>query len=761
MSGSNDLSDFSLLDLFRAEVETQAASMTAGLLALERDPSTTQPFDAVMRGAHSLKGAAAIVNRRSAVRVAHAMEDCILAAKGERAGLLPHRIDELLRGVDLLKRIAEVPEADVSSWDATHRREINAFLDALAKPGIPAAGTPAPAMAEAPPPPAPQHIPPEAPRPPAAPRQGATWETSADGRGLQVGAENLNLLLGIAGEGVVASRWLKGFTARMSRFKRLQQELTKSLALMRESLAEVEPGVAAKGRLTECENMATVCRDALAARLEELDDFDRRFINLSGRLYEQVLDCRMRPFGNVAHSFSRLVRDVARALGKQVKLEVAGESTPVDREILQRIEAPLTHLLRNAVDHGCESPEERLRTGKPAEGTVRLAARHRSGTLLIEVAEDGRGIDLEALRSAVLRKGLAPPEVAEKLTDAELLEFLYLPGFTLKDAVTEISGRGVGLDVVQSMVKEVGGTVRISSQLGRGTQFQLQLPLTLSVVRTLLVEIGGEPYAFPLGQITRAVKVAREKVESIEGREHFTFEEQQIGLVTAHQVLGLEGQQPENGMLSVVVIGGKVARYGLIIDRFLGERELVVRPLDARLGKVKDISAAALMPDQSPALIIDVDDLLRSIENLVTGGRLTHLSRGAESAATTKRKRVLVVDDSLTVRELERKLIAGRGYHVEVAVDGMDAWNAMRTGAFDLVVTDVDMPRLDGIELVSLIKQHARLQSVPVMIVSYKDREEDRRRGLEAGANYYLTKGSFQDETLLQAVVDLIGEAEE
>jgi two-component system sensor histidine kinase and response regulator WspE len=208
-----------------------------------------------------------------------------------------------------------------------------------------------------------------------------------------------------------------------------------------------------------------------------------------------------------------------------------------------------------------------------------------------------------------------------------------------------------------------------------------------------------------------------------------------------------------------VVIGEHSTRYGLLVDRFVGERELVVQPLDPRLGKVKDISAAALMEDGAPVLIVDVDDMLRSIEKLVTTGTLENLSPGALTVPSSSRKRVLVVDDSLTVRELERKLLEGAGYVAEVAVDGMDGWNAVRAGGFSLIITDVDMPRLDGIELATLIKNDTHLKSLPVMIVSYKDREEDRMRGLEAGADYYLTKGSFHDEKLLQAVEDLIGEA--
>lgn len=769
MSWTDDLSNVSLVDLFRSEVEAQAAVMTAGLLAMERDPGATEHCEQVMRGAHSLKGAARIVNRDSAVRVAHAMEDCIVAVQRDRTALPQERIDELLRGVDLLSRIAAVPEAELAHWETKQRPEIDAFLSALAKPVTPISSSSSSSFP-------PASIPGEDEdggrgRSDSAPLPAVDLTPSEDedegrgrgehARGLRVNAENLNRLLGLAGESVVASRWLDGFAVELLRFKRLQNELIKSVTSVHESLARLDLNERVQGQLTEIQKKAAACGAAFALRMEELDSFDRRFMNLSERLYQEVLDCRMRPFADGVQGFPRMVRDAARTLGKEVKLEIVGEATPVDREILERVESPLGHLLRNAVDHGLESPETRRRHGKRPEGTIRLEARHSAGMLLIEVADDGGGIDLEALRAAVVRKGLTTAEIAGKLTDAELLEFLFLPGFTMKEIVTEISGRGVGLDAVQTMVKAVGGSVRAFSQLGQGTQFQLQLPLTLSVLRTLLVEIGGEPYAFPLGRITSAVKVARADIESIEGREHFTFGDQQIGLVAAHQVLGLDESHAADGDLPVIVLGDKTTRYGLVIDRFLGERELVVRALDPRLGKVKDISAAALMPDQTPALIIDVDDLLRSIENLVSGGRLAHIWRGAATTAEKTRKRVLVVDDSLTVRELERKLIDSRGYEVEVAVDGMDGWNAVRTGHYDLVVTDVDMPRLDGIELVTLIKKDSRLSGLPVMIVSYKDREEDRRRGLEAGADYYLTKGSFHDETLLRAVADLIGEAHE
>jgi two-component system sensor histidine kinase and response regulator WspE len=571
-------------------------------------------------------------------------------------------------------------------------------------------------------------------------------------------AENLNRLLGLAGESLVESRWLRPFADSLQGLKRQHTEVSDKLDELRQHFDEIHSSGRAAQHLVELAHKVAGCQQFLSDRLQELDQFDRRSAHLSQRMYLEVLRTRLRPFSDGVRRFPRMVRDLAQAVGKQVRLEIVGENTQVDRDILEQLESPLAHLLRNAVDHGCETPEQRQRAGKSPEGTIRLEARHSAGMLLVTVADDGGGVPLERVRERVLNRKLAAPDVAKRLTEAELLKFLLLPGFTLKETVTEISGRGVGLDVVHNMVRSVRGNLRLSTQPGRGLRVQLQLPLTLSVLRALLVEVAGEPYAFPLAQITRALRLQRASIETLENRPHFRLDGQQVGLLAAHQVFDCGLPQPAGNDLPVVVLGDRNARYGLVVDRFLGERELVVQPLDGRLGKVKDISAAALMEDGAPVLIVDVDDMLQSIEKLLSEGLLTHIERGGLELTGRKQKRVLAVDDSLTVRELVRKLLASRGYLADVAVDGMAGWNAVRANHYDLVITDVDMPGLNGIELAALIKKDPQFKSLPVMIVSYKDREEDRLRGLEAGADYYITKGSFHDETLLQAVVDLIGD---
>jgi two-component system sensor histidine kinase and response regulator WspE len=343
------------------------------------------------------------------------------------------------------------------------------------------------------------------------------------------------------------------------------------------------------------------------------------------------------------------------------------------------------------------------------------------------------------------------------LTEPELLEFLFLPGFTTTSSVTEFSGRGVGLDVVQDTVRRVGGSVRIVTRLGQGTTFHLQLPITLSVIRAVVVEIAGEPYAFPHTRIDRLLRVPRVNVRSLEHRQFVSVDGQNVGLVLASQLLDLPSEGPRGTDLPVVLLSDATGTYGLIVDAFRGEQDLVVRPLDARLGKVPNLSAAAILDDGSPVLIVDVEDLVRSMDQFIQTGSLRRLE--TREIGPARKKRVLVVDDSITVREVERQLLTHKGYDVVIAVDGMDGWNQARAERFDLIVTDVDMPRMTGIQLVRAVRADERLKDLPVVIVSYKEREEDRARGLEVGANAYLTKSSFHDNRFVEAIEDLIGPA--
>ncbi|EUB83825.1 hybrid sensor histidine kinase/response regulator [Pseudomonas sp. GM30] len=753
--------DASLLELFSLEAEAQTQVLSSGLLALERNPTQADYLESCMRAAHSLKGAARIVGIDSGVSVAHVMEDCLVSAQEGRLLLRPEHIDALLQGTDLLMRIAtpaNAPQApDIEAYVALMGR----LLDPSAAPAV--APPPMAELQMQAPPPAPIETPApsiETPLETSDPAPRKNKRTTEGGeRVLRVTAERLNSLLDLSSKSLVETQRLKPHLATMQRLKRMQNNGLRALESLNVHLKEHALSLEAQEALEDARRLLAESQQLLAEKNAELDEFAWQASQRAQVLYDTALACRMRPFADVLTGQVRMVRDLGRSLGKQVRLEIEGEKTQVDRDVLEKLEAPLTHLLRNAVDHGIETPEQRLLKGKTEEGLIRLRASHQAGLLVLELSDDGNGVDLEKVRRSIVERQLSPAETAAQLSEEELLTFLFLPGFSLRDTVTEVSGRGVGLDAVQHMVRQLRGAVVLEQTAGEGSRFHLEVPLTLSVVRSLVVEVGEEAYAFPLAHIERMCDLEPQDIVQIEGRQHFWHEGRHVGLVAASQLLNRPASQSSGETLKVVVIRERDSVYGVAVERFVGERTLVVLPLDERLGKVQDISAGALLDDGSVVLIVDVEDMLRSVDKLLNTGRLERIARHGNQAAEVVRKRILVVDDSLTVRELQRKLLLNRGYDVAVAVDGMDGWNALRSEDFDLLITDIDMPRMDGIELVTLLRRDNRLQSLPVMVVSYKDREEDRRRGLDAGADYYLAKASFHDDALLDAVVELIGGA--
>ncbi|MFB3902226.1 MAG: response regulator [Acidobacteriota bacterium] len=734
-----------MFDLFKTELVNHTRTLEAGLVGLEQE-QTSQKTEPLMRAAHSIKGAARIVGLDHLVRLAHAMEDLLSAAQKGKTTLSSGSIDLLLAGNDVFRSVAGAQQSAIPQLMSVRSTEIQQLVErlAVAMDAPPASAVPS----------VPSVIPVSS-----VPVEATAPEPETGESLVRVLAENLNRLMGLTGEALIQAKATRVFSNNWAKLKSWERELGSALEGLYDWAARDEDlSEEVRNLVIQSVTRLGQISDLARKNLEQFETFSVRLEQLTDRLYTEVLATRMRPFSEGVFAFPRMVRDLARVSGKRVRFETVGEATRVDRDILEKLEAPLTHLLRNAIDHGIESPEERVAAGKPAEGVITLEARHASGLLHVSVKDDGRGIDAERLREKVIHKGYVAPQVAATLSGAELLEFLFLPGFSTADVITETSGRGVGLDVVQSMAKEVGGSVQMDSTPGKGTIFHLRLPLTLSVTRTLVVDIASEYYALPLTRIDRILAVPPDQIQVVEERQFYNLDGENVGLLEAAQVLHLPETSRDDSKVHVVIVSDRFNRYGLVVNRFLGEKDLVVLQLDPRLGRVPNISSAAILEDGVPVLILDADDLVRSIDNLLTYKRPNRIGQAA-GAAETVRKRILVVDDSLTVREVERRLLENSGYEVMVAVDGMDGWNLLQTSQFDLVISDVDMPRMDGIELVKRIKGSPQWKALPVMIVSYKDRDEDKRRGLEAGANYYLTKSSFHDESLIRAVQDLIGTA--
>ncbi len=773
MTDDNVFSDLPMLELFRGEVEQQTAVLTDGLLLLEKGKANDATIEPLMRAAHSMKGAARIVNRNVIVEVAHVVEDFFVQAQQLHALVTEQHVDVLLQAADLIAKLAMDYEQDDAISAAEHgqcdaiKLEMKSLTNKLKSSegdaDVEKNDDPEIKIAR----PDQDLIPTESVTDMDAEilpvcyidtkKPTKTGERRQD-RTLKMSSERLDQLIALTGEYMVQTRWLRPFAQSLQREKREQWELVSMVDGFMEELLTSRVDDSVVQKIEEIRKHALASRDRVAKSAAELEAYDVKAESLASRLHGQIIACRMRPFRDGVNALPRIIRDVARSLGKDVSLDMEGLDTKVDRDVLERIEAPLSHILNNAIDHGIEDANTREAIGKPRKGRLILSAYHQGGMLYISLSDDGRGIDFSQLKEKIITKGLAKPEVVEQLNEQELTEFMFLPGFSTKSEVSSLSGRGVGLDIVREVMQTMGGGIELESVSGQGTRFKMRLPLTLSVVPSLLVQISGEPYGFPLARIDTIVQLPTSDIYQQDNQQFAIIEGMETLLVSAARILDIEAKESKSRNLSVLVIAGQELRIGFVVEQFLIEKELVVKKLPSQLGAVQDIASAAFMEeDGSPVLIINAEDIVQTTRNVIESGESISLSKNVTKNKSTEKKRILVVDDSITVREIERKLLLSSGYDVDVAVDGLEGWNAVRKSVFDVVITDVDMPRMNGLQLTQLIKKDSALRHIPVMIVSYKDKTEDKDRALTHGADLFLGKANFHDDALRDAVAQLLG----
>lgn len=764
---SADFPQSRMRSLYWRELGERVEILTQNLLELEQGLMSSQRLETMMRMAHTIKGGARLAELEPVTAIAHVMEDIFVRAQERSLDLSGSHTDRLLQAVDVIVVLSETgtQQQELNAEAVQRATDITRVLEKILEgEGEGAVGSEKTAGSS------------ELARKSQSvlknSREGATDDDEAilprepkgpgSERVIRVDAEKLNRVIGLAGELTIEVKQLNKTREQSFRHLRAARKVVANTDNCFSLLDKYSIDETDRYPFEELLQQAREMASALQTECTRLESHELKMSRASDKLFRESIDHRMRPFKEGTEGLHRLVRSVAQRLDKQVQLQIVGEETRVDRDILERLNVPLTHLIQNAIDHGIEKPEQREALGKRAAGTLRLEARHKGGMLSVTVTDDGSGVDLEALRQSILSRKMATPEMVSSMSEVELFDFLLLPNFTLKETVSTVSGRGVGMDIVRDMVQEVRGRIEIHSEVGTGTCFELLLPITLSMSRCVVLEVSGHSYALPVGSLNEVLSFEAEDVGYLENRQYISGSNgQPLGLIKAHQLLGLEGQPEVQQCYSAIVLGRGSKTYALSVDRLQGETLLVERPIDERLGQLQDVSAAAFLDNGTPVLILNVEDLLHSIEHLIGEGDITSTDYGrkAESAIDRASKRVLVVDDSLTVRELERGLLTDKGYRVDVAVDGADGWNRVRLHDYDLVISDIDMPRMNGIEFVGLIRKEPRLRDMPVIIVSYKDREQDKKKGMEVGADYYLTKGSFIDESFIRAVRELIGDA--
>lgn len=732
----------SLAELFLLEAQEKTLLLDQALIALSTQPNDKVHLESGMRAAHSLKGAARLVGVEPVVAVAHEMEELLVSGLRGSFELTPAQIKLLMQGSAAVLSLAKGETVT----------DLAALVSALAdEPTTPAVQLPAK--------PAPHTQPEQHAAPQADTRHSATSNDAEHkkNRAIRVSSERLDLLLDLASRSLVQAKHAQHFGFNLLQIKKMQVQAKKVLESVRDKLVEQQLPEYFLTALTDAGALLAEANKQTVQSLQQHDSASWQALLLNQNLYDAALACRMRPFSDLFAGKARMVFDLATQLNKNVQLVVEGEHTSVDRDMLDRLEAPLLHLLRNAVDHGIETVAERQASGKSERATICLKARHASGYLHIEISDDGRGINTENIKSRALERNLVSADDVQNMNEQELLAFLFLPDFSLAAKVSDISGRGVGLDAVQHDIKALGGHITLHNSPGAGCKFMFRLPVSVSVIRCVLITVANEVYAVPLYRIETMLRLQQDALVTIEGRPHFWWQGDAIGVLQMSQLLELTSVEADPLGFGVLVLQEQEQKIALTVDKLLGEQSLVVMHMDPRFGHLSSVMAGAVLADGSPTLILDVDDILVKAQILLKQGQVN--SPAVEQTAVAAKK-VLIVDDSLTVRELERKLLSNQGYQVKVAVDGLEGWTMLKAEPFDLLVTDIDMPKMDGIELVRLVRADLRLNRLPVVVVSYKDREEDKNKGLEAGADYYLAKSSFHDESLIDAVQMLIGVAQ-
>jgi two-component system chemotaxis sensor kinase CheA len=683
--------------MFAEEAEGRLATLSELLLELERNGGDQELLASVFREAHTLKGAAAVVGLADVLRVAHAMEEVLEGLRRGDAAATPATVDALLGAVDGMREM--VPAVLAGDDRGDHAERLVATLHDPAPDPPP----PEPRSADpAPPPPGP------APPPATAGRRGRR-------RTIRLPVERLDDMVRLVGEASAAAL-------------RVGRLVTDQL--------EADP-----------------------AGVPELHDLTR----VLERLQERTLQARMVAFGTIAEPLRRAGRDLARSIGKAVELDVRGQETELDRSVLEQVADPLLHLVRNAVDHGIEPPAERLAAGKPRHGTVRVQAMQLGSEVVVTVADDGRGIDLERVRQRAGEAG----DSLEGFGDDEALYAIFRSGLSTAARVSEVSGRGVGLDVVRTSLAAVRGRVEVQSEPGAGSEFRLSVPITLAVLPCLLVEAAGRRFAIPMHSVVSA-EAAGWAEDLVEGQVVIRVRDQVLPVSDLAATLdgpGVGAEAPA-GDRPVVVVASLTRRHAFRVDALVGQRDVVVKDLGWLLPRLELLAGAALEPDGSILLVLDVSGLvnrarwIRATATKRPGERLGAAAGGEPPrppGPAAGPAGVLVVDDTAVVRELERSILEEAGYQVRTARDGREALAALAGTPADLVVTDVDMPNCDGLELTRSIRAEPALAGLPVVIVTSKAGEADRRLALEAGADAYLRKGDLDQRALLEVVGRLLG----
>ncbi|MDI6736337.1 MAG: hybrid sensor histidine kinase/response regulator [bacterium] len=726
MVGKFDKSIF--IAKFKEETDERLNNLNKGLLNLEENPENEALLNEVFREAHTLKGSAKMVGLSHINRIAHQMEDLLGRVKEKQLNLTPQINDLLFECIDSIKILTD---AEIS------KKEVNIDVDLLCE-DLKKACTGELVREK-------RKVEKKIRLIEGAPQE-VRYEKIGFEETIRVEIGKLDKLLNLSGEMIINRGRLNSLFAQLKDISELTGEQTRYLEQLKDR---------ANGFKSDVEKLSLYqqkVKDGLTWLLTRYDEGLNELSSFTNELEDIVIKMRMLPVATIFDLFPRVIRDMAKEYDKEINLEIKGEKTGLDKKILEEIKDPLMHLVRNCVDHGIETPEERALLGKPRAGKICFEARQEGANILIEILDDGRGIDANKIKRIALKKKLITPEQVEKLSGENVIYLIFTPGFSTRENVTDISGRGVGLDVVKENIERLKGSIIVSTQPSKGTKFTLRMPLTLSITLALIVKSSKQIFAIPTSEIEKIVRVSSDEIKLVGDKEVVKVDDKTIPFVKLNRIFGLkEPITPGEMFMIIIYLAGE--RIGFIVDEIISEQEIVIKSLGEYVKKPDNISGATIWGDGEIVLIVDVFDLMKSAKKSYFERNLTI----DEEKEEVSRYAILVVDDSLTTRELEKNILESVGYEVDLAIDGSHALEKLKQKRFNLVVTDIAMPNMNGFELTSCIKNDDKYKDIPVIMVTAEEKEEDKKRGVEVGASAYILKSAFDQKGLLDIIGRLVG----
>ena len=763
------IEDEELRNLYKVASADHIEKIEAGLLHLEKNPLDGAKLEQLLRETHSLKGDSRMLGVKDAETLTHQMEDILGGVnRGERV-LTPPVFECLYQGLDAIRKIAtEAVTGQPAGVSVFH-----VLAQLMGADGSEASADMQEMVAQVPVANSAQAIG-EQPvvgndsghnEPILAATEALAQVSDYQIDTIRVESQKLDKLLTQASELVVTKGHIGDRLAEIEQILALWEEWNREAFVSRLTFDELER----RWQTTELQPLQNFY-NLVETRLEQLGVLLNRLRSTSfedsakldtvtNELESGIHALRLLPFSTIFNLFPRTVRDLAKQQGKEVNLLIEGGDTSVDKRILEEMKDPLLHLLRNAIDHGIETPQERLSLGKPAVATIRLRGYQVGSTVSIEVIDDGRGLDVEAIKQAAMSRGVRSSQELAQMSTAEIQTLIFAPGFSTRTAVTEISGRGVGLDVVRANVERLKGSIQVEFTQGLGCLFRIMLNSSLATTDALIVQVEPNSYAIPVGFVESMQLVSPQEIFASQGSQTLPFQGESVSVAWLADLLGLPVKAPTSTKalhaasksIPCIVLRIGSERLAVLVDTILEQQDIVLKPLSQLLKRVRNISGATILGTGEVCMVLNPTDLFKSAKKAIVSVTVKELTEQAQ----IKRK-ILLVEDSIPIRTQMKRILESAGYEVTAAVDGQDGFNKLRAGSFDAVVSDVQMPNLDGLELTSKIRQFEAYIDLPVILVTTLASEEDKRHGTQAGANAYITKGDFEQGVLLDTLRRLI-----